>query len=285
MKMKKILWRGLSIAAVLYLCAIGLLFAAQRSFLYPVPSAARTTPEAAQFPQAEEVVLDTSDGEKVIVWHVAPQPGKPVVLFFHGNGEMLAWDVWRFREFVADGTGLIALSFRGYGGSSGHPSESGLLKDGLAATAFALRHYKAERLVLWGYSLGTGVAVALGAQFHVNALILEAPFTSVAEVAAGMFPFVPARLLILDKFHSDQRIAAITSPLLIMHGEKDSVIPIELGRLLYEMAPQPKRFVAFPEGTHVTLPHLGTIALGMAFVRDINLAAAQKEPAPAPTVN
>ena len=277
------LWRLAAIAAVLYLFATGLLFTVQRNFLYPIPSSLRTTPEAAQFPQAEEVFLDTSDGEKVIVWHVAPQPGKPVVLFFHGNGEVLAWDVGRFREFVADGTGLIALSFRGYGGSSGKPSESGLLKDGLAAYEFALRHYKAERLVLWGYSLGTGVAVALGARFHVSAIILEAPYTSIADVAARIFPFFPVRLLILDTFHSDRRIPKITSPLLIMHGEKDEAIPFELGRRLYDTAPQPKRFIGFPEGSHVTLPYFGSIQVGLAFLRDISLAAAQKENAPAAT--
>ncbi|MEO1961551.1 MAG: amino acid carrier protein [Paracoccus sp. (in: a-proteobacteria)] len=127
-----------------------------------MPPVGRTAPDAAGLPEAEEHVLTASDGEKVIVWHVPAKPGKPVVLFFHGNGEVLAWRVPRFRAITVDGTGLVALSFRGYGGSSGKPTEDGLLNDGAAAYAFAAKHYPPERIVPWGYSLGTGVAVAIG---------------------------------------------------------------------------------------------------------------------------
>ncbi|MCL2714051.1 MAG: lysophospholipase [Alphaproteobacteria bacterium] len=276
-----ILGRVLAVAIALYLFGGALLFLFQRSLLFPAPETFRTTPDEARFSEASEVVLDTSDGEKVIVWHVAPRPGKPVVLYFPGNGDVLSRLVPRLRDLISDGDGLIALSFRGYGGSSGHPSESGLLKDGVAAFNFALRHYGAERIVLWGYSLGTGVAVALASQYHVHALILEAPFTSVAETAGRLFPMVPARQLILDKFRSDRRIPKITSPLLIMHGEKDRVVPFELGRRLFETAPEPRRFVAFPEATHVDLACYGSTAVGRAFLDDLNQAE-QQRPKPIP---
>ena len=141
-------------------------------------------------------MLTTADGEKVIVWHVPAKPGHPVVLYFHGNGDFLAGFFGRFRDLIADGTGVVALSYRGYAGSSGQPSERGLLQDAAAAYAFTTARYSADRIVVWGFSLGSGVAVALAAEQPVGKLILEAPYTSIADVAASAFPIFPVRLLI-----------------------------------------------------------------------------------------
>lgn len=253
-------------AVAIYGAAIGALYVFQRSLLYPAPETTRTDPASVGFPQAQEVVLDTKDDERVIVWHVPPKEGKPVVLFFHGNGEVLAWRVPRFRAITADGTGLIALSFRGYGGSSGSPSEEGLLSDAAAAYDFAAAHYPPSRIIPWGYSLGSGVAVALATTRPVAKLILEAPYTSTVDVAAAAFPWAPVRWLMHDRFHSDQRIAKLNVPLLIMHGEKDTVIPIVIGRRLYDLAPGHKRFVALPQGTHVNLDEQGVVSIAQAFM-------------------
>src|SRR6202012_3951662 len=106
----------LIVAAVAYLGGVAVLFFKQRSMLFPIPPVGRTAPTDAGLPQAEEHVLTTDDGERVIVWHVPAKPGKPVILFFHGNGDFLAGRVDRFRNLVSDGTGLVALSFRGYAG-------------------------------------------------------------------------------------------------------------------------------------------------------------------------
>src|SRR5262249_11400393 len=143
------------------------------------------------FPQAEEIVLDTEDGEKIVAWHVPPQAGRAIVVFFHGNAETIVHRVPRFREIVVDGTGLLAVSFRGYAGSSGRPTEQGLLLDAKAAHAFVTALYPKERIVFWGYSLGTGPAVITAAQHAVGKLILEAPYTSAADVAATVYSFVP----------------------------------------------------------------------------------------------
>jgi pimeloyl-ACP methyl ester carboxylesterase len=245
-----------------------LLFIFQRTMMYPVPQTTRTAPAAAGFPQAQEIVLDTEDGEKVIAWHVPPQGGKPVVIFFHGNGEVLAWREPRFRRLTADGTGLIALSFRGYGGSTGSPTEAGLLHDGAAAYRFAAAHYPPERIVPWGYSLGSGVAVAVAAEHPVGKLILEAPYTSMADIAAAMFPFVPVRWLVRDQFRSDERIAKIKVPVLVMHGDKDSVIAMSFGEKLFALVQGRKRLVRFPLGTHVDLDDHGAIDAVHAFVAE-----------------
>src|SRR5262249_40973681 len=134
--------------AAFYFGLVALMYVAQRSLMY-FPETVRTAPAAAGFPEAEEIVLDSADGERVIVWHVAPRGDRPVVLYFHGNGGALAHRVDRYRAIVADGTGLVALSYRGYAGSTGRPSEDGLIADARAAYAFAAaRHPPAGLLVL-----------------------------------------------------------------------------------------------------------------------------------------
>jgi fermentation-respiration switch protein FrsA (DUF1100 family) len=240
------------ILAVCYVGLVALLYLAQRTIQY-FPDRSRTAPSAAGLPEAEEVVLDTADGERVIVWHVPPRGDKPVFLYFHGNGASLRWRVDRFRALIADGSGLVALSYRGYGGSSGRPTEEGLVNDTLAAYAFARARYQPARIVVWGESLGSGVAVALAAEHPVGHVVLEAPFTSAADVGAGHYWFVPVRLLMKDQFRSDLRIGKVTAPVLVLHGDRDYVVPIALGERLYGLINAPKRFVRFPGAGHEDL--------------------------------
>ena len=258
------------LASVGYLVGLGVLLFAQRSFIFPIPRTFSTAPEAAGFGAAEEQVLTTADGEKVIVWHVPAKPGHAVVLYFHGNGDFLAGLVGRFRDITLDGTGLVALSYRGYAGSSGRPSEQGLLLDAMAAYAFASARYGADRIVVWGFSLGSGVAVALAADQPVGKLILESPYTSIADVAAAAFPILPVRWLIRDQFRSDQRIARVTAPLLIMHGVRDPTISIHWGERLFALAHEPKQFVRFPEGGHNDLDHHGATETARRFIETSN---------------
>jgi fermentation-respiration switch protein FrsA (DUF1100 family) len=252
-----------------YVCGLVVLFVAQRSFLFPIPTAERTSPQAAGFPEVQEHVLTTADGEKVIVWHVPARPGHPVILYFHGNGDFLAGFFGRFRDIIADGTGVVALSYRGYAGSSGQPSERGLLQDAAAAYAFTTARYSADSIVVWGFSLGTGVAVALASEQRTGKLILEAPYTSIADVAASLFWFMPVRLVMRDQFRSDQRIARVTVPLLVMHGALDPAIPVAFGERLFALANEPKRFVRLARGGHNDLDNFGGIEIARNF---INLA-------------
>jgi fermentation-respiration switch protein FrsA (DUF1100 family) len=160
----------------------------------------------------------------------------------------------------------VALSYRGYAGSSGGPSEHGLLSDAAAAYAFTAARYGADRIVLWGFSLGSGVAVALAADRRVGRLILEAPYTSIADIAAAAFPILPVRWLLRDQFHSDERIVRVTAPLLIMHGGGDSTISIAFGERLFALAHEPKQFVRFPEGGHNDLDNYGAIDTARHFI-------------------
>jgi len=197
----------LIVAAAVFGGVVALMYVAQRSLMY-FPEQLRTPPAVAGLPEAKEVAFDTEDSEKVIVWHVPARGEKPVILYFHGNGGALRNRVERFRALIADGNGLVALSYRGYGGSTGSPTEAGLIADAEAAYAFAAARYPPKRIVLWGESPGSGVAVALGASRRVGRIVLEGSFTSAADVgAAHAYRILPVRLLMKDQFRSDLRIA------------------------------------------------------------------------------
>ncbi|MBR1225343.1 MULTISPECIES: alpha/beta hydrolase [unclassified Bradyrhizobium] len=256
----------LIVVSVGYACGLAALFFLQRSFLFPIPTTERTSPQAAGFPEAEEHVLATADGEKIIVWHVPARPGRPVILYFHGNGDFLAGFFGRFRELIADGTGIVAMSYRGYAGSSGHPSERGLLQDAAAAYAFTTARYSADQIVAWGFSLGTGVAVALAAEQPIGKIILEAPYTSLADVGAAAFPIFPVRWAMKDPFHSDRRIDGVKAPMLILHGARDATISIRFGERLFALAHEPKTFVRFPDGGHNDLDAYGATAAARKFI-------------------
>jgi fermentation-respiration switch protein FrsA (DUF1100 family) len=256
----------LIVIAALYCVGVAVIFIKQRSMLFPIPAVGRITSQEAQFPQAEEHMLTSADGEKVIVWHVPAQPGHKVVLYFPGNGDFLAGVTARFKALTADGTGLVALSYRGYAGSSGSPSERGLLLDAEAAYAFATARYDADRIVAWGFSLGSGVAVAIAAQHPVGKLILEAPYTSTVDIAALRLQIVPVSLLMLDQFHSDRRIAEVNVPLLVMHGTDDPAIPFQFGERLFALAHEPKQFTAFPGGGHNDLDRFGATSVALRFI-------------------
>jgi fermentation-respiration switch protein FrsA (DUF1100 family) len=250
------LWWVVVLVLIGYIAGVVLLYIFQRSLLY-FPQRRPIAPAAAGFPEAEAVTLETRDGERVIAWHVPPRSGHPLVIYFHGNAETIANRVDRHRALIATGAGLLAVSYRGYMGSSGQPTEPGLLDDAQAAYAFATSRHPAARIVLWGHSLGSGVAVALAASRPVAKLVLEAPFTSTVDVAQRMFPLVPVRWLMHDQFHSDERIGAVTASILVLHGARDIVVPIAFGERLYGLAREPKRFVRYPQGGHDDLDAYG----------------------------
>lgn len=261
--------KWLLILAVLgYGGLLALMYVFQRALMY-FPDPARTPPAEAGLAQAEEITLTASDGEKLIAWHVAPRGEQPVVLYFHGNAGALNLRAGRFAWLTAGGYGLVALSYRGYGGSTGRPSEEGLIRDARAAYDFAVARYPLKRLVPWGESLGTAVAVALAAEREVGGLILDAPFTSAADVGAAAYPFAPVRLMMKDQFRSDLRIELVHAPLLVLHGERDGVVPLAFGERLFALANEPKRMVRFRDGNHVDLDDHGAEAAVKEFLAEL----------------
>jgi len=265
---------ALKLSAVVMLCLyVGLaatLYVAQRSLMY-FPDPSRTTPARAGLPEADEIPLTAADGVASIAWHVPPRDGKPVIVYFHGNGGALRHRVARFRKLITDGIGLVALEYRGFGGLAGSPSEAGLIADAEAAYAFAAARYPAQQIALWGESLGSGVVVALASEKPVGRVILEAPFTSTAAVAAIRYWYMPVSLLMKDQFHSDARIRKVTAPVLILHGVKDRTVPFAMGEQLFEMTTAPRHIVRFLDGGHDDLDANGALhAVGRFLAGDLD---------------
>ena len=253
-----------------YLGFAAILYVTQRSMMY-FPETFHTTPAQAGLPSAQEVTLTAADGVKSIVWHVPPRGDRPVIIYFHGNGGALRYRVDRFSRLIADGIGLVALEYRGYGGSTDSPTEAGLTADGEAAYAFAAARYPVKELVLWGESLGSGIAVPLAANKPVGRVILEAPFTSAAAVASTRYWYLPVRLLMKDQFRSDAHIGKVTAPVLILHGTRDGLVPFAMGEELFAATKAPKHIVRFLDGDHEDLDAHGALhAVGRFLAGDLD---------------
>jgi uncharacterized protein len=258
------------IMVCLYLGMAAILYFSQRSMMY-FPDLAHTTPVQAGLPQATEVMLTAADSGRTFAWHVAPRDDKPVIVYFHGNGGALRNRVERFGKLSRAGLGLVAVEYRGYGGNAGAPTEAGLIADGEAGYAFAAAHYPTKQIVLWGESLGTGVAVVVAAAKPVGRVILEAPFTSAAAVAATRYWYLPVRLLMKDQFRSDEAIGKITAPVLILHGVQDRTIAFAMGERMFELTNAPKHIVRFLDGDHEDLDAQGALhAVGRFLAGDLD---------------
>ncbi|MFN6925313.1 MAG: alpha/beta hydrolase [Tabrizicola sp.] len=250
---------------MIYAAALSGLFLIQRDLQY-LPSRADPLPRTLGMPGVGRI-LPTPDGEAVVLWFAPPAPGRPAILFLHGNAGSIADRADRLAFYRARGYGTAFLSYRGYGGSSGTPSETGLALDALTAYRFLRdRGIAADRIVLVGKSLGTGVAVPLAARQPVGAVVLEAPFTAAVDIAALAYPWVPVRLLMRDPFRSRARIGDLRAPLLVVHGERDAVIPFANGRALFDLAPQPKTFLSLGPVGHEALSDPATWAAGADFI-------------------
>jgi hypothetical protein len=190
---------------------------------------------------ATDVWLTTSDGIKLNAWWIAAPQARLATVFFHGNGGNLTHRVEHMRAIVAAGSSLLIPDYRGYGKSEGHPSEAGLYMDADAAYQWLIEQgHSAERIVIQGESLGSAVAIDLAARKPCAGVVLEAPFNSASQVAAGILPFLGP--LIMRAFDSKRKIGKIRAPMFFMHGDRDEVIPFELGQDLYAAAPDPKSF-------------------------------------------
>jgi len=214
-----------------------------------------------------EIELTTEDGLSLYSWYLPPRPRRPVIAHFHGNGGHVGYRGETLRRFAREGYGVLLAEYRGYAGNPGWPSEPGLFADGEAALDFlAGEGIGSDSIVLWGESLGSGVAVYLAANRKIAGLILEAPFTSVAAAAQRHYPFVPAARLVRDRFDSLSRISRVTAPLLVLHGERDMIVPVCHGRALLDAATGPKEGWFSPEAGHLNLAQFGALEAAMSFI-------------------
>jgi fermentation-respiration switch protein FrsA (DUF1100 family) len=250
---------------------VGILWFMQDTMLYHRSAGAPMLNDPMLLPKREIVCLTTADGLNLRSWYFKPaRADLPTVVFFHGNAGDIGNHLPFAKFLIEAGYGLLALEYRGYGGNPGTPREAGLIADGRAALAFLnVQGVPDSGIVLYGESLGTGIAVQLAAEHQVRALILRSPYTSIAEVAAIQLPYIPARWLVRDRFDSLAKIRLSKAPLFIFHGANDALIPIALGRQLFEAAPEPKTWLTIegvghndvqtPEAEHAMLDFLAQL--------------------------
>jgi fermentation-respiration switch protein FrsA (DUF1100 family) len=264
--MVKLLLGAAALAIGLYLILVLSLFAFQRRLIYPADRA-RTSPAEAGLDIVREITLKTPDGAELVAWYAPAQPGRPTLLYFHGNGGTLLLRADRIRRFLADGLGLLMPAYRGYSGSTGKPSEAALIGD----AQFAYDHLLAtglrpDQIVAYGESLGTGVAVQLAASRRVAAVVLDAPYSSLLDIAQRHYSFIPVKLFLLDTFASIDHIGRIAAPLLVMHGSEDRVIPLDSGKALFDAAKQPKEMVVLTGAGHSDIYTFGAMQVLRRFI-------------------
>jgi|SRR5215813_3399106 len=228
---------------------VGILFmVASRAPYYPIkyPSGFWELQNALR---AEDVWLLTADGVRLHAWWVMAPQASLVTLYLHGNAGNVTHRFHQIREITAAGSSVLMLDYRGYGKSEGSPSERGLYADGDVAYLYLLDHgYTAGHIVLQGESLGTAAAVDLASRKECAGVVLEAAFTSGRDVASTVLPVIGP--LLFRGFDTKSKIANIRAPLLFFHGDRDKIIPLKLGRSLFEAAPQPKYFIEVPGAGH-----------------------------------
>jgi uncharacterized protein len=237
--------------------ALALIFLAcfQRRLVFQRIPITPGDPRALDGLDCRRIRLATADGEELDALWTRPKAA-PVatILYLHGNASDLRTKAPRIRRLTELGFSVLAFDWRGYGRSTGSPSQEGLGLDADAALNWLERHAELSRAVVLGESIGSGVAVELAAKRKVGALVLEAPYVSIVDIAQARLPIFPVRRLLLDPFRSDLWIGKIGTRLLIQHGVLDRTIPFRHGERLFAMAPEPKRLIAYPRGGHDDLP-------------------------------
>lgn len=258
---------GVAILALgVYLAAATALFVFQRRLIYPADPT-RHSPVEAGLDTVREVSLKTADGETLVAWYAPAKPGQPTLLYFHGNGGTLLVRADRIRRFLAEGLGVFMPAYRGYSGSTGSPSETALIADAKLAYDHLLGiGPRPENIVIYGESLGSGVAVQLAADRRSAAVVLDAPYTSLLDIARMHYGFIPVKSFLMDTFASIDYITRIDAPLLVMHGTEDRVIPLESGKALYEAADQPKQMAVLRGAGHSDLYAFGAMRIVRRFI-------------------
>jgi len=220
-----------------YLLLCGFMYAAQSTLQYR-PDPSPMDPGTVWLPQFQVETLATPDGERIVAWWLPPaHPTGPVYLYLHGNGAQLSARNRRLDRLTEGGAGLLAVSWRGYGGSSGRPHEAGLLTDARTAYRTLAARVDPARIVIFGESLGTTVAVMLAAEVPVGALVLDSSFASALDVAQGTYPWLPVRWLLRDTYRADLAAPRVPMPVLQIHCRNDPVTPLASAQRLQALLP------------------------------------------------
>ncbi len=262
----------LTAVVVAYGALVGVMYFAQRSLMY-YPADHMASPAESGVPELSAVSVASADGPALTSWYSKPVGDAGILIYFQGNAGNISDRGSKVRPYIDAGLGILLAGYRGYGGNSGEPTESGLYADAESVLGFLRdQGIGPDRWVLYGESLGTGVAVEMAVRLAGNgtparAVVLEAPFTSMGDAAAGHYPYLPARVLVRDRYDSISKIKNIGTKLLVFHGDKDRVVPMALGQELFEAANEPKIFHHFANAGHGDLYDYGAAIEVLNFLR------------------
>jgi len=255
---------------VIYAAICAVVYFGNRLFMY-FPNPTRAAPAEAGLDHVKEIEIAAADGVTLVAWYAPARGERPTILYFHGNAANAANRAPRIELIQENGFGVLYLNNRGYGGSGGNPTEEDNVADAITAYDHLIGlGVPPGKIAAYGESLGSGQAVRLAAARPVAAVVLEAPLTSTVDVARRTYFWLPISLLITDKYNNERNIRSVTAPVLILHGEQDGVIPVEMGRRVYRGANQPKRIELFPQGTHDDLFDHGAWEKTRAFVDSLS---------------
>ena len=249
----------ITFAVVAYGATLLAVFLLQGRLIYPAPPAVHTTPAG-----FERVTYGDAEGTSITAGYRAAREGMPTLLFFHGNGASWQSTAFVTDDLAAQGYGVLAASYRGYAGNPGSPSEQGLYEDGRAAYRFLRDQGVAARdIVLTGNSIGSGVATHLATEVEAGALVLVSPFDSLEETASRKLRWLPVRQLLRDRYDNRGKFAQLTLPILILHGEEDTLIALDQAERLAAAHPD-ARLETYPGWGHdlVAYPPVQTAIAG-----------------------
>ena len=220
----------------------------------------------------ENVRIKTSDNIELLGWyHEKNLKDSKTLIFFHGNAGSLENRIHKLNHFRDMNINFLIIAWRGFSGNNGNPSEQGLYEDGKSAIDWLIKKGISEKnLILYGESLGTGVAIHLAQNKNFAGVILETPFTSMIDAAKKFYPYIPVKLLLKDKFENYKKIKNINSPILIMHGEVDQLVPFSMGKKIYEIANEPKYSYFTKYDNHMMEYDENLVLALKSFLRSLN---------------
>ena len=238
-------------AIVIYLILLTLIYINQRKLLY-LPSENNYLDDPINFTY-NEFFIEVDKDVKIKSWLIEKDLKKyKTILFLHGNAGNLFNRSYKLNRLNELNLNVLIISWRSFSGNSGKPNETNLYGDAKKAVKWLNeRGVETKNIILYGESLGTGVAVEIGQTNKFNSIILESPYTSMIKAAKIYYPYLPVKFLLQDKYDSEKKIKNIKTPILIMHGKKDNIVPFHMGKKLFETANEPKKFLQIEEDDHM----------------------------------
>src|SRR4051812_36476436 len=252
---------------MLWLCAVAIIWGRQERLIFrPDTRPLGDVPPQLAAVRFRPARLTTHDGLELGFWAAEPLPGRPTLVLFHGNVGNAADRCPLLAPFAAAGYGVVMAEYRGYAGNPGLPSETGFFRDGRAYLDWVAATWQDPAPIVCGESIGSGVAVRMATERSVSAVVLDAPYTSMAEVAAAMYRWMPVRVLLRHPFDNMACLPLVRAPLLVVHGDSDDLIPVDHGRRVAAAAGGPAEFVLLRGAGHPAL-HTDPAGRGTEAVR------------------